>query len=389
MFLTETNGLRERVNADGRGFRWDSLLLEFLVLMICVFNRNRFIGCDRHSARNGSNAGCHVRNAATTLPSAMDALSDLLRMVRFSGGIFLEATFRDPWSVLSHVRAADCGPGVVAEGGMVAFHYVLDGLVWVRLGKEPPREVGPGSLILVARNDPHLLGSDLTLPPMDGHQLVRKAAEHELAVIDYGHGNGLRNHFVCGFLATPVRQHPLLESLPTLLVSDVRGKPCADWAETSFRYAAREHAARRPGSQDILGRLSEHLFVEAVREHIEHLPAEASGWLGALRDPLLSRAMSAMHARPAHPWTADSLAKEACLARSSFAERFTEAIGIPPMSYLTRWRMLLAGQRLRESADTLAQIAEGVGYESESTFSRAFVREMGMAPGAWRKHRAG
>lgn len=127
------------------------------------------------------------------------------------------------------------------------------------------------------------------------------------------------------------------------------------------------------------------LFVEAVRGHIEKLPATATGWLAALRDLSLSRALSALHTRPAHAWTAEELAKEACLSRSAFAEKFTDTVGLPPMSYLTRWRMLLAGQRLRESSDTIAQIAERVGYESESTFSRAFTREMGVAPGTWRK----
>jgi AraC-like DNA-binding protein len=141
----------------------------------------------------------------------------------------------------------------------------------------------------------------------------------------------------------------------------------------------------RPGSQEILGRLSELLFVEAVRGHIDKLSAEASGWLAALRDPALSRALAALHARPAHAWTAEELAKEACLSRSAFAERFGRVAGLPPMSYLTRWRMLLASQRLRESADTIAQIAAAVGYESESTFSRAFTRQMGIAPGAWRR----
>jgi len=122
-----------------------------------------------------------------------------------------------------------------------------------------------------------------------------------------------------------------------------------------------------------------------VRGHIEELPGEATGWLAALRDPSLSRALSALHARPAHPWTAEELAKEACLSRSAFAERFTDTVGAPPMSYLTRWRMVLAGQRLRESTDTIAQVAAAVGYESEFTFSRAFRREMGCAPGIWRK----
>jgi AraC-like DNA-binding protein len=122
-----------------------------------------------------------------------------------------------------------------------------------------------------------------------------------------------------------------------------------------------------------------------VRGHIEQLPGNATGWLAALRDPSLSRALSALHARPAQPWTSEELAKEACLSRSAFAERFANTLGMPPISYLAQWRMLLAGQRLRESSETIAQIATTVGYESESTFSRAFAREMGLAPGAWRR----
>ncbi len=315
----------------------------------------------------------------------MDALSELLRAVRFSGGVFLEAKFRAPWLLQSQVQPSDCGPGVKPTGAMVAFHYVLEGCMQVRLGKEPPQTAGPNSLILLSRNDPHYLGSDMSLPPMDGRKLIRKAEEHELASVDFGSGEDVKNHFVCGFLATAVREHPLLAALPPALVADLRDQPCAEWAGASFRYAAREHAARRPGSQDILGRLSELLFVEAVRQHIEHLPEAATGWLAALRDPSLAPALSGMHTRPEHPWTAEELAKEACLSRSAFAERFTNTVGLPPMSYFTRWRMLLAGQRLRESADTIAQVAASVGYESESTFSRAFTRETGVAPGAWRK----
>jgi AraC-like DNA-binding protein len=182
-----------------------------------------------------------------------------------------------------------------------------------------------------------------------------------------------------------MRRNPLLMGLPKLLVANLRGRPCAEWAETSFRYAAREHASFRPGSQEILSRLSEMLFVEAVRGHIEALPGDATGWLAALRDPSLSRALGALHLRPDHPWSAGELAKEACLSRSAFAERFTSTVGLPPMSYLRRWRMLLASQRLRESSDTIAQIAATVGYESEFTFSRAFHREIGVSPGAWRK----
>jgi AraC-like DNA-binding protein len=315
----------------------------------------------------------------------MDALSDLLRVVRFSGGVFLEAKFRAPWCVRSQVQPEDCGPGVKAGYGMVAFHYVLEGSMQVRIGDGLKRQVGRGELILVPHNDCHFLGSDVTLPPMDARSMIQTAGAHELPHIDYGSGHQVRNHFVCGFLATALRHHPLLEALPAMLVTDVRDRPCADWAESSFRYAAREHGARRPGSQQILARLSELLFVEAVRGHIEELPGDATGWLAALRDPSLARALAALHARPRHPWTAEALAMEASLSRSAFAERFTSTIGLPPMSYLTRWRMLLAGQRLRESTETIAEIAQKFGYESESAFSRAFTREMGLAPGAWRK----
>jgi AraC-like DNA-binding protein len=315
----------------------------------------------------------------------MDALSDLLRVLRFSGGLFLEMKFRTPWCVRAQVSPQDCGPGVKSAGELAAFHYILEGRVQVRLGKERPRSAGPGALILLAHNDSHLLGSDVTLPPMEGRTLIRRAGQHELAQIDFGTGRQVSSHFVCGFLVTAMRRHPLLVALPSVLVADLRGRPCAEWAESSFRYAAREHAARRPGSQEILARLSELLFVEAVRGYIEQLPGNATGWLAALRDPALARALAALHAQPAHPWTAEALAKEACLSRSAFAERFGSTLSMPPISYLTQWRMLLAGQRLRESSETIAQIASTVGYESEATFSRAFTREMGLAPGAWRR----
>jgi AraC-like DNA-binding protein len=320
----------------------------------------------------------------------MDALSDLLRAVRFSGSLFLESKFRGSWCVRSKVLPENCGPAFKNGGGLVAFHYVLEGRLQLSLGKEGVRSAGPGDIIILAHNDSHLIGSDVSLPPVEAASLIRKAGEDELAQIEFGSGSPVKHHFVCGFLSTPVREHPLLTALPAMLVADLRGRPCAEWAESSFRYAAREHAARRPGSQEILARLAELLFVEAVRGYVEQqLSGDATGWLAALRDPSLARALAALHARPRHPWTAEGLAGEAALSRSAFAERFTSTVGVPPMSYLTRWRMLLAGQRLRESSETIAQIAETVGYESESTFSRAFAREMGVAPGAWRTGNVG
>ncbi len=317
----------------------------------------------------------------------MDALSDLLRVVRFSGGVFLDAVFRTPWCVRSQVTEEDCAPGVVAEG-LIAFHYVLDGALTVRVGDAEPRPCVRGDLILLAQNDAHQLGSDLRVPPVRAESLIRKADAHDLARIDHGDGPDVVSHFVCGYLAAAARAHPLLDALPRLMITRVREQASAAWVESSFRYAARAHAVREPGAQELLARLSELLFVEAVRDHLERLPPEATGWLAALRDPPLARALAAMHAEVARAWTTEELAEEALLSRSAFADRFARALGVPPMTYLTRWRMLLACQRLRDSPASIARIAADVGYESESTFTRAFSREVGVAPGAYRRARS-
>jgi AraC-like DNA-binding protein len=316
----------------------------------------------------------------------MDALSDLLRTLRFTGGVFLDATFRAPWCVYSQVTEEDCAPGTTPAAGLVAFHYVLDGTLDVRLDGAPVQTCRAGDLIVVARNDRHLVGSDLALPPQHAETLIRRANEHSLAQIDFGDG-AVVSRFVCGYLATAVRGDLLREALPPLLVVDVRTRASAEWIETSFRYAARARATRQAGAQEQLARLSELLFIEAVREYVEGLPPDATGWLAALRDPPLSRALGALHARVADRWTTDALAEEALLSRSAFAERFVRTVGMPPVTYLTRWRMQLACQKLRESAAPIARIASEVGYESESTFTRAFTREIGIAPGAYRRRR--
>lgn len=314
----------------------------------------------------------------------VDALSDLLRVLRFSGGVFLEATFRSPWCVQSQVTDEDCSPAVPPASHLVAFHYVLDGRLAAGIEGGPWHECTGGDLIVVARNDVHSVGSDLGLPALRAEALIRKASAHDLGSIDYGTGDPLCR-FVCGYLANSVRAHPLLDSLPALFIVNVRGRPCAEWVESSFRYAARARAARQPGSQDLLARLAELLFVEALRDQIERLPSDAIGWLAALRDPPLARALGALHASVAKSWTTEQLAEEALLSRSAFADRFARTLGVPPMTYLTRWRMLIASQRLRETALPIGKIAADIGYESESTFTRAFTREVGVAPGAYRR----
>ncbi len=134
--------------------------------------------------------------------------------------------------------------------------------------------------------------------------------------------------------------------------------------------------------------LSELMFVEVVRQHLAMLPAEQTGWLVGLRDPLVGRALALLHERPARPWTLPRLAKEVGSSRSTLAERFTQFVGLSPMRYLGHWRMQLAARLLADGTGKLSAVASDVGYDSEAAFSRAFKKIVGMAPTNWRQRRA-
>ena len=148
-----------------------------------------------------------------------------------------------------------------------------------------------------------------------------------------------------------------------------------------------ESRARRAGSEIVLARLSELLFVEVLRAHLDALPEEARGWLAGLRDRHVGAALRLMHARPAEPWTIEGLAREVGLSRSVFAERFAHYLGVGPIQYLIRWRLQLAARLLERSGVAIAQVAEEAGYESEAAFNRAFKKLTGSPPAAWRRSR--
>ena len=316
-----------------------------------------------------------------------DALSELLRAVRLSGGVFLDAQFSAPWCVSSRIGPEDCRAFGIATEQVIATHYVLDGELWLAVAGESPMRLGAGDLVLLARNDLHRLGSDLSHPTVSADDLIQPAGVSGLATIQHG-GGGARAHVICGFLASDLAANPLFASLPRVFTLR-SGSVSRDWVASSFRYATSELAAANPGTDTMLAKLSELLFIEAVRGCIAELPPERTGWLAGLRDPHVGRALGLLHARVADPWTVDALAREVGLSRSALGERFAALLGEPPMRYLTRWRMQIATLRLRESRDALAKIAAGVGYDSEAAFNRAFKRENGVPPAAWRRALAG
>ena len=224
----------------------------------------------------------------------------------------------------------------------------------------------------------------MTVKPFSQPDEVKSKAAGEFSRIELG-GGGEKTQLLCGYLGSEHAFGPLLASLPAVLKLDVRATPLGTWVESSFRFAVSQIAAGRVGSTTVIAKLSELLFVEAVSHYIASLPENRKGWLAGLRDPQIGRALALMHAQPAKDWSAEALAAEVGMSRSGFAERFATLVGKAPMQYLTYWRMQLAGRRLRETREAVAQVGYAVGYESEAAFSRAFKREFGKGPGEWRR----
>ena len=247
-----------------------------------------------------------------------------------------------------------------------------------------PRRISAGELVMLPRNDLHVFASAGGLAAIGVGVLMQKPGVSGVARIIHG-GGGARTRMVCGFLGGNVQLHPLLVNLPPVMTLELATLPSGDWMERTFAYAAQTLADGDPGAATVMAKMSELLFVEAVRRYLAALPREETGWLAGLRDPAIGRAISLMHARLNEGWTADALAREVNLSRSTFADHFTTLIGVPPMRYLLNWRMQVARQKLQEAHRTIAQIAFEVGYESEAAFTRAFRREFGLPPAVWRK----
>jgi AraC-like DNA-binding protein len=317
----------------------------------------------------------------------MDALSDVLRVIRLAGGVFLEAHLTAPWCMKGRLSPDDCKAFSVSPSLVIATHYVVAGRMTVQVEGEEAIEVRAGELVLLPHNDVHAFGSDVSVPPFSQPDEVKAKAAGEFSRIELG-GGGEATQLLCGYLGSDHSFGPLLSSLPKVLKLDVRSTPTGAWVESSFRFAVSQIAAGRVGSTTVIAKLSELLFVEAVSHYIGGLPEDKKGWLAGLRDAQIGKALALMHAKPAKDWSAEGLAAEVGMSRSGFAERFTSLVGQPPMQYLTYWRMQLAALRLRESREAVAQIGYAVGYESEAAFSRAFKREFGKGPGEWRRREA-
>jgi AraC-like DNA-binding protein len=242
-------------------------------------------------------------------------------------------------------------------------------------------------VVVIPHGHAHVLSST---PGLRGvHDVSRYRAPNELELpvsISMGGGTAEAAGFVCGFLGCDARPYnPLLSSLPHVFkVSDQVDGPLGAYVQIALTESKRP----RIGSQSVLGRLSELMFVDVIRRYLETLPSDRLDWLAGLRDPYIGRALAEIHRDPAHHWTLESLGRKVAMSRSAFAEHFTRFVGTPPMQYLANWRMQIAANQLLSTTDSVTAVANSVGYDSEAAFSRAFKKVVGAPPSEWRKSRA-
>jgi AraC family transcriptional regulator, alkane utilization regulator len=319
----------------------------------------------------------------------MDALSDVLRVIRLTGAVFLSAELTAPWSVLVGSGSGEVAAYMPNAKHLVYYHLVTQGSCFATLPGVAPVWLEAGDLVLFPSGDAHVVATALALDPVPVAGLLKPAgADAVIHRLAHG-GGGETTRVVCGFLACDTRLfEPLLLALPRILEFRAQRGPASSWIEMLLRSTLEESVTSRAGWAIVVAKLGELLFVEALRRYIDTLPPDEKGWLSGLRDPYVGRALTLMHARPAHPWTVEELGREVALSRSALAARFAHVLGQSPMSYLSTWRMYLAAHMLGTSGQTIAAITEQIGYDSEPSFYRAFKRAFGVPPASFRHEHA-
>lgn len=314
----------------------------------------------------------------------MDLLAEMLGSLRLSGGVFLDGEFRVPWSILSHIGPQDCAVFFSEPAHVIAYHYIRSGSLTCRVGDGEPVPVQAGEIVLLPRNEPHVLEGPVATRTVSARDLMEPVGEDGLYHVRWG-GDGPATTMYCGYLGGTTGDNALLQSLPSIMTIALDDRLRDDWMTRSLDFAAQGLSATAPA---MVGKLAEGLFAEAVRRYLDALPEDSSGWLRGLRDPLVGQALILIHRRYAEDWTLEKLADEVAASRTVLAERFRRLIGEPPMQYLANWRMRMAAEKLRRPGQNAASVAYSVGFGSEAAFSRAFKRAHGMPPAAWQRAEA-
>ncbi|MDX2051791.1 MAG: AraC family transcriptional regulator [Polyangiaceae bacterium] len=319
----------------------------------------------------------------------MDTLSEVLRAVRLTGAVFFSIDASAPWAADAPEGQAVVPHIMPGAEHVIEYHVVTRGSCWGGLLDQPPVLLEAGDVIVFPQGDAHVLSSEPGMREAPDFDLFRNLRTSRLPVeVSLGGGSEERTQIICGFFGCDARPfNPLLAALPRVLhlpAEKVRNPVL----HQLVHLAMRESSLPEAGTDCVLARVSELLFVEVVRSHVGALPIETTGWLAGLRDNRIGKALQCLHARPAHAWTLDELAKEVGVSRSVLAERFAHFVGIPPIQYLAKWRLQLAASLLRTTQQSLAEVAAEVGYGSETALSHAFKRDVGVSPAHYRRRSA-
>lgn len=320
-----------------------------------------------------------------------DILSDVLGTVRLTGAVFFDVAASSPWVAEAPPASMLAKRVLPGSQHVIEYHVITSGYGWASMsdGDTEPVRLSPGSVVMFPQGDRHTLSSSPGL-----------RANADLSVFDQPEelsppfylrqlgGGPDETRMICGFLGCDVLPfNPVIQALPRIVhVPD--GYTAGDgWLGNLIKAIMTESRKARPGAERVLSRLSQLLFIEVVRYYMESLPSNSTSWLAALTDRHASHTIRLLHSDPQRQWTLDALAREIGVSRTVLVNRFTELMGVAPMTYLYNWRMQLAAGMLTAGQATIANTASQVGYGSEAAFSRAFKRCTGISPGAWR-HRA-
>jgi AraC-like DNA-binding protein len=314
----------------------------------------------------------------------MDAFSQILSGVRLNGAVFFTAELSAPWGFST--PTANGMAEMLAPGAdhLVLYHLVVDGRAVIELGEET-LALGPGDVVVFPHGHAHHMSSGKAMTrPFPNYGISEKIQAADLSPLRAG-GGGDVSRFVCGYMTCdPYLCRPLLNALPPVFKVHIRADRSGQWLESAILHLLEEASSGRVGSEAMLAKLSEALFVDTLRRYVAGLPERQTGWLAGTRDPVVGKSLGLLHGRIADPWTIAGLAGEVGISRSALVERFTRYLGEPPMAYLIRRRLGLAAGSLERTSKGVAEIAADVGYVSEAAFNRAFKREFGRPPGRYR-----
>lgn len=310
----------------------------------------------------------------------MDVLTDALEAIHLKSRVYGRLELSAPW-------------GLRMEGGRSGFYVITRGTCWLELPGVDPIQLASGDFVLLPKGQPHTIRDSRRTRAAAAAEVFAKRAQSAQGcqpggIRRYGGGGALTTMVGGCFVFEDGQTNPLVASLPPVVHVKGDGGAAVRWLEASLQFVASEMAAGQPGAETVVSRLADILFVQAVRAHLAQCGEGARGWLGALIDPQVGQALGLIHQSPAEPWTVDSLASRVAMSRSAFAARFSQLVGEPPLTYLTRWRMQKAARLLRTGHATIGEVASRVGYEAEAAFSKAFKRWTGVPPSAYRRAQA-